>query len=112
MVLMVYPDLTKQEQEEANKLNEEYKKKAVFWHNSIPNFNHNMRASLTEDLSAIVNVQQLELNKKLSEGVEWNNRIQIALGMLYLGLLLWYVTRLMAKYRFFLLCYKLAIALS
>jgi len=72
-----------------NKAKEERKKweeKATYWHNAIPNFDSTLRGSLTKDVQTITGIEQLKLNKSLSNGIKWNNRINIILGIINLVL--------------------------
>ena len=79
--------LTKKEQEKANKEREKWEKRAIYWHNSIPNFNYDMRGSLTKDVQTATNFEQLELNKRLFLGINLNNWITIIISALNLILL-------------------------
>ncbi|MCK5177362.1 MAG: hypothetical protein KAQ92_06555 [Candidatus Aenigmarchaeota archaeon] len=81
---MVYPNLTKEEQERAGKEREKLKKKAVYWHNSIPTFNQDMRPGLTGDVQTITNIRQFELNEELSRGIKWNNILNIVVSVVNL----------------------------
>ena len=81
-------EITKDELEKANKERKIWEKKAKYWHNAIPNFNYDMRSSLTKDVQTAFNFEQLELNKELSTGIKWNNRLNIIISIINLILLI------------------------
>ncbi len=72
----------------AHKERKEWEKKATYWHNAIPNFDYDMRASLTKDIQTVLNFEQLELNKDLHIGIKWNNRVNLTLSSINLVLLI------------------------
>lgn len=76
--------LTKEEIKRAKKEKQEWEKKATYWHNALPNFNQTARGSLTEDVKTAFTYEQLELNKSLSTGIRWNNRLNITLSVINL----------------------------
>ena len=78
-------NLTQNEINKAKKENEKWKKKAIYWHNAIPNFNWDIRKSFTEDVKTVFTFEQLELNKSLANGIKWNNRVNITIGLINLG---------------------------
>jgi hypothetical protein len=82
------PELSGEEKERAKKENEEWNKKATYWHNAIPNFDARFRQSLTRDVQTKSNIEQLELNKKLHTGIHWHNWISIIVSVLNLILLI------------------------
>ena len=80
-------NISSNELKKAHKERKGWEKKATYWHNAIPNFNYNIRASLTNDVQAVLNFEQLELNKDLHSGIKWNNRINLTLSSINLILL-------------------------
>ena len=76
--------LTKEEIERAEKEKLNWEKKATYWHTALPNFNQTVRGSLTEDVKTAFTYEQLELNKSLSMGIRWNNRLNILLSLINL----------------------------
>lgn len=64
----------------------EWEEKATYWHNAIPDFDNKTRGSLTKDVTTAFTFEQLELNKSLSRGIKWNNRINITIGAINLVL--------------------------
>ena len=76
--------LSKSEMEKAKKENSFWKKKSFYWHNAIPIFDHEIRNSLTRDVQTVCNFQQLELNKRLYQGIQWNNRLNIIISIINL----------------------------
>jgi hypothetical protein len=88
--------LTKEEQEKANEERKKWEKKAVYWHNALPNFNYDMRRSLTTDAQTAFDFEQLELNKKLYWDINLNNWITVAvsvINLVLLGINLWLLLR-------------------
>ncbi len=83
--------LNQKELKKAEKERDKWKKKAVFWHNAIPNFDYETRGTLTKDVNLINNVEQLELNKKLYTSVHWNNWINVCVSLLNLALLMYQI---------------------
>lgn len=77
-------ELSKEEFEQAKKERDKWETKATYWHNAIPIFNYTKRGSLTEDVQTVCNFEQLELNKELSNGVRWNNRLSIIISSINL----------------------------
>lgn len=70
---MAYPNPTKEEAEEWKKENKYWKKEAVHYHNAIPNFSNDMRASFNKDVDTVTNIKQLELNKDLHDTIKSHN---------------------------------------
>ncbi|MBT5022994.1 hypothetical protein HOK51_04690 [Candidatus Woesearchaeota archaeon] len=81
------PKLSKKELKKASKRKQELEKQANYWHNSIPNFDHTIRNSLTRDVQTVLNFEQLKLNKKLYLGINLNNWINILISIFNLVLL-------------------------
>ena len=50
-------NISAEELKKAHKENEEWEKKADYWHNAIPNFDNTRRASLTKDVQTITNIK-------------------------------------------------------
>ncbi len=90
--------LTEKEIEKAKKERDIWNKKAAYWHNAIPNFNYNVRGSLTEDVKIALTFEQLELNKSLSKGINWNNRVNIIIGMINLVLFIFNIILILTNY--------------
>ena len=80
-------EISNEELKKAKVEREKWERKAKYWHNAIPTFDYNMRNSLTQDVQTVINFEQLELNKDLSRGIKWNNRLNIIIGIVNLILL-------------------------
>lgn len=91
---MEYPRLNVSELRKAKKEDQHWKRKAIYWHSAIPNFDHGVRGSLTKDVNLITNLEGLELNKKLFTGIHWNNWINVSVSILNLVLLIFNIANL------------------
>lgn len=76
--------LSKKELGKAKREKKELSKKAVYWHNAIPNYDDEMRSSLNKDVQTTVSFRQLELNKDLHRSIKWNNWINFCVSILNL----------------------------
>lgn len=83
-----YLNLEREESNKAEKEMNKWKKKAIFWHNSIPNFDYDIRSSLTKDVQTVTNIEQLELNKRLFLGINIHNWLTIIISVINLILLI------------------------
>jgi len=63
--------LSREELDKAKKENNELSKMAVYWHNAIPIYDYDMRASLNKDVQTTLSFRQLELNKELHKATKW-----------------------------------------
>ena len=91
-------ELSDKEGKKAKVEREKWERKAKYWHNAIPTFNYDMRNSLTQDVQTVFNFEQLELNKDLSTGIKWNNRLNIIIGIINLILLVANIILFLVKY--------------
>ncbi len=91
-------NLTEKEVNKAKEEKKDWEKKAAYWHNAIPNFNYDIRKSFTEDVKTAFTYEQLELNKSLSRGIRWNNRINIVLGIINISLFVFNMMLIIRNY--------------
>jgi len=76
--------------EQSKKASEEkivWEERAVYWHNAIPNFDYDIRSSLTKDVQTAFTFEQLALNKELQSGIKWSNKLNIIVSVINLILL-------------------------